>query len=147
MRTYGRSEGAQMANAQMVNLITNREKYIWAVTAQNPPTSRKEKVQKTDRADSRKLARCLRSKEIEFIDIPSRELEADRALIRQRYRIVKDVSRTKNRIKSLLFEFGIDIPACFTDSQTRNWSKNYLRWLKELDIAEGSLKSTIDSVL
>lgn len=111
------------------------------------PTSRKEKVQKTDRADSRKLARCLRSKEIEFIDIPSRELEADRALIRQRYRIVKDVSRTKNRIKSLLFEFGIDIPACFTDSQTRNWSKNYLRWLKELDIAEGSLKSTIDNYI
>ncbi len=89
----------------------------------------------------------MRNKEIELINIPSRELEADRALIRQRYRIVKEVSRTKNRIKSLLFQFGIDIPEWFTDSQTRNWSKNYLKWLKELDIAEGSLKSTLDNYI
>ncbi len=46
LRTYGRSEGVQMANAQMANLITNREKYIWAVTAENPPTSKKKKKKK-----------------------------------------------------------------------------------------------------
>lgn len=70
------------------------------------PTSRKEKLQKTDKADSRKLARSLRSNVLEAIHIPDRQLEADRALLRQRFRIMKEVSRTKNRVKSLCFNSG-----------------------------------------
>ncbi len=38
LHTYGRSEGAQMAN-----LITNREKCIWAVSAQKPPLPEEKK--------------------------------------------------------------------------------------------------------
>src|ERR1035437_7697099 len=98
------------------------------------PTTQKEKLQKTDKADSRKLARSLRSNEFEAIHIPDPELEADRALIRQRFRLMKDVSRTKNRVKSLLFQFGLQIPDRFTSAQTRHWSKVYIDWLKELSI-------------
>ncbi|MEI6053342.1 MAG: IS110 family transposase, partial [Opitutaceae bacterium] len=111
------------------------------------PTSQKEKLQKTDKADSRKLARSLRSNEFEAIHVPDPELEADRALIRQRFRLVKDVSRTKNRIKSLLFQFGIQIPDCFTSAQTRHWSKVYINWLKELAIDMPSLKKVIDNYI
>lgn len=111
------------------------------------PTTQKEKEQKTDKADSRKLARCLRSKELEAIDIPDVELEADRALVRQRFRQVKDVSRTKNRIKSLLFQFGIEIPERFTSYQTRHWSKVYINWLKDLELEQGSLRQVVDNYL
>jgi transposase len=111
------------------------------------PTNQKERQQKTDKADSRKLARSLRSREISAIHIPEKKLEADRALLRQRFRIVKDIARTKNRIKSLLFQFGIKIPDNFTSYQTRHWSKNFINWLKELEVEELSLKQTIENYL
>ena len=106
------------------------------IHAADVPTSEKDRQQKTDKADSRKLAKMLRSGEFEGVHIPDEELEADRALLRQRYRLSKDLSRYKNRVKSLLFQFGISIPARFTDSQSRSWSNNYMEWLKELP--EGS---------
>jgi len=111
------------------------------------PTSQKEKLQKTDKADSRKLARSLRSNEFDAIHIPNRVLEADRALARQRFRLARDVIRTKNRVRSLLFQFGITIPDRFTISQTRHWSKVYINWLKELPIEEKSLRQTLDNYL
>lgn len=111
------------------------------------PTSQKERQQKTDKADSRKLARSLRSNELSAIHIPNKKLEADRALLRQRFRVVKDIARTKNRIKSLLLQFGISIPKKFTSYQTRYWSKNYINWLKELEVDELSLQQTIENYL
>ncbi len=111
------------------------------------PTSQKEKLQKTDKVDSRKLARFLRSNEFEAIHIPEHKLEADRALVRQRFRLVKDISRIKNRVKSLLFQFGICIPEQFTSAQTRHWSKVYINWLKELTIDQESLKQTLDNYI
>jgi transposase len=117
------------------------------IHAADVPTSQKEKLQKTDKADSRKLARSLRSNEFEAIHVPDPELEADRALVRQRFRLVKDVGRTKNRVKSLLFQFGISIPDRFTASQTRHWSKVYITWLKGLVIDRVSLKQVIDNYI
>ncbi|MCW3789270.1 IS110 family transposase [Plebeiibacterium sediminum] len=111
------------------------------------PTSKKEKVQKTDKADSRKLARCLRSNAIDGINIPVRNLESDRALVRQRFRIVKEVGRIKNRVKSLLFQFSIEIPDAYSEMQTRSWSRNYLNWLKTVDIKETSLRVTLNNYI
>jgi transposase len=110
-------------------------------------TNQKERLQKTDKADSRKLAQELRKNDFEAIHVPDPELEADRALVRQRFRLVKDVARTKNRVKSLLFQFGIDIPDRFTESQTRHWSKVYLNWLKGLELEHESLRQTLDNYL
>jgi transposase len=111
------------------------------------PTSHKEKLQKTDISDSRKLARSLRSREFEPVHLPDAALEADRALVRQRYRVMKDMSRTKNRIKSLLFQFGIRIPDSFTTNQTRYWSGAYLSWLKELETDQHSVRTVLDNYL
>jgi transposase len=111
------------------------------------PTSQKEKQQKTDKADSRKLARSLRADELTAIDVPERELEADRALMRQRFRIVKDIARTKNRVKSLLYQFGIIIPERYESSSSRHWSKNYIDWLKAIKIDELRLRQVLDNYI
>ncbi len=107
------------------------------------PTNQKERLQKTDKADSRKLARSLRSGELEGIHIPDKQLEADRGLVRQRFRIVKDIARQKNRVKSLLFQFGISIPSRFTLGQTRYWSKAYTNWLMEVPEETPGVKQII----
>lgn len=117
------------------------------IHAADVPTNQKEKLQKTDAVDSRKLARSLRSKEFEAIHIPDQKLEADRALVRQRFRLTKDVGRTKNRVKSLLFQFNILIPDRFTSAQTRHWSKVYINWLKGLAIEQQSLKQVLDNYI
>ena len=111
------------------------------------PTSQKERMQKTDKTDSRKLAKSLRSGLFTGVYIPERNLEADRALLRQRHRLVKEISRTKNRIKSLLYQFGISIPDQFTAQQTRHWSKVYMNWLKGLQPTEAPLKMALDNYI
>lgn len=115
--------------------------------AADVPTSHKEKIQKLDPVDSRKLARTLRNKEFKPIHIPDQWLEADRALIRQRFRMMKDLTRTKNRIRSILFQFGIQVPDRFTAAQTRSWSRNYMKWLEELSVNHESLRQTITNYL
>jgi transposase len=108
------------------------------------PTSLKEKLQKTDKVDSKKLAKSLRAQLLEGINIPDVELESDRALLRQRFRVSKEIARNKNRVKSLLFQFGIKIPENFTASQSRHWSKVYLNWLKELEAPNESFRMVLN---
>lgn len=117
------------------------------IHAADVPTRQKEKIQKMDPVDSRKLARSLRSKEFEAIDVPEPSLESDRALVRQRFRIMKDVTRTKARVRSLLFQFNISVPDRFTLGHSRSWSKVYINWLKELPIEHESLKQTLDNYI
>ncbi len=117
------------------------------IHAADVPTGHKEKIQKIDPVDSRKLARSLRSKEFKSIHVPDSSLESDRALVRQRFRVMKDVTRTKSRIKSLLFQFNINIPDRFTNAQTRGWSNIYINWLKELQVDHESLRQTLDNYI
>ena len=117
------------------------------IHAADVPTTHKETQQKTDSVDSRKLAKGLMSVGFESIHIPDEELETDRALVRLRSRISKDIARTKNRVKSLLFQFGIKIPDNFTLHQTRYWSAPFTDWLKGLIQTDTSLKLTIDHYL
>jgi transposase len=117
------------------------------IHAADVPTRHKEKIQKTDPSDSRKLARSLRSHEFEAIHVPEPLLEADRALVRQRFRVMKDVTRTKARVRSLLFQFNINVPDRFTSAQTRHWSKVYINWLKELPVEHESLRQALDNYI
>lgn len=111
------------------------------------PTTEKERLQKTDAVDSRKLAHSLREQQFAGIHIPDRILEVDRSLIRQRSRIVKDIARTKNRVKSLLMQFSIDIPEKFTQSQTKHWSKPFMEWLGKVELKEAVLGQVIKNYL
>jgi transposase len=119
------------------------------INAADVPTTGKEKVNRTDKRDSRKIARSLRNAELTGIHIPSRKTQEDRSLLRCRYAIRKNLSREKVRIKSLLNFYGIKHPAVFEKSTT-HWSKRYLDRLKnvpmEHDTGRDSLALLIKSV-
>jgi len=100
------------------------------VNAADVPTKQKEKVQKDDPVDSRKLARSLSSGDLEAIYVPLESTLEERALLRMRSTIVKDMARFKQRVKSFLYFTGIPYPEQFGNSGS-HWSKNFIRWLKD----------------
>ena len=92
-------------------------------------TKDKERVRKTDRVDASKLARELRSGNLEAIYVPSAEAASDRTLVRLRRSQVKKQTRIKNQIKALLRFYGIELPAQF---EGRHWSRPFLNWLDQM---------------
>ncbi len=66
------------------------------------PTKDKERAGKTNKVDCRKLARSLRSGELEGIYVPTRPTIEDRSLLRTRRNMVKKQARCKNQIKSIV---------------------------------------------
>jgi transposase len=93
------------------------------------PTTNKEKVNKCDPVDSRKLARELENKNLKANYIPNIFQEELRSLMRLRYRIVQSQTRTKNRIKSLVYTRGIKIPDEFNGNS--RWSAPFIKWLEK----------------
>ena len=67
-----------------------------------------------------------------------------RSLIRLRSQIVKDSTREKNRIKALLRFHGIEIPEAFTKHTVGNWSKRFLKWLREVELSTEYGRKTLD---
>jgi len=96
------------------------------------PTSNKEKVNKNDPIDSRKLARELENGSLKAIYIPDIFHEELRQLMRLRYRIIQNQTRTKNRIKALLHTKGIHIPIHFTGNS--RWSASFIKWLQNINL-------------
>ncbi len=90
------------------------------------PSSQKERLNKNDRVDSRKLARSLNNGDLIPIYIPKKVAEEYRYLNRHRLRMVKDQTRLKNRIKGVLHQFGVTIPLHY---QERRWSGAFFKWL------------------
>lgn len=112
------------------------------------PTTNKEKVQKEDRRDSKKLARGLKNGELKGIYIMSIEMEEFRSLVRYRKTIIKELCRDKNRVKSYLNFKGIKIPVEL-NIQSKYWSGRFIDWLKTIEVSTsyGStvLQETIDT--
>jgi len=96
------------------------------VHAADIPTSDKEKRHKNDRSDSRKIAKSLRAGQLEPIYVPDDIALDDRCITRYRKSIVKDITRNKNRIKALLYLFGIHMPHKY---QKNRWSGSFINWL------------------
>jgi transposase len=96
------------------------------------PTTDKEKKQKTDKRDSRKIAKCLKNGELEAIYVPTVEALEERGLVRSRMTLVKDHTRCKNRIKSCLYFYGINLPDQFKDVN-KHWSRRFYEWLGTLE--------------
>ena len=114
----------ELTNLGIHNIVTNPA---------DVPTSDKERRRKTDKVDSNKLARSLRNKELKGIYTPSQDILEDRSFIRVRSSIVKDQSRLKNRLKSMLYYYGIEFPVEFQRSTT-HWSKRFMVWLKTVQL-------------
>ena len=97
------------------------------------PTTQKDQKRKSDPVDSNRLGRFLRSNELKGIYIPRPETLEDRTIIRVRFTIVKDLVRQKQRIKSLLYLYGIEYPIEFQNANT-HWSKRFINWLKTVQL-------------
>jgi len=110
------------------------------------PTSNKEKIQKEDKRDSRKIARSLRNGDLIPIHVPTSKTIEDRGLVRIRSTMVKDQTRYKNRVKSFLYFHGIDIPESFAKSQS-HWSKRFITWLESIKMEEESAQITLSLLI
>lgn len=113
------------AHRQLVDLgIANS-----VVHAADVPTSDKERRQKEDARDSRKLARCLEKGELETIHVPDPHIEQVRSLCRLQERSRSHLTRLKNRIKGHLKYYGLPVPE---DSGYRHWSGAFIGRLEAL---------------
>lgn len=110
------------------------------------PTTDKEKKQKDDSRDSKKIVRSLHNNELEAIYIPSMNIEGLRSLVRYRKTLVKEINRYKYRTKSFLYYNGIKLPVEI-ESGSKHWSKRYLTWLKSLKFETAHSKMTLDSMI
>jgi len=110
------------------------------------PTTNKERVQKEDKRDSRKIARSLSSGTLIPIYTPSIQTQKNRSLMRTRAMLVKDFVRYKNRIKSFLFFYGINIDEAFADPK-KHWTQRFMSWLESLEIDGGSGKESLQVLI
>jgi transposase len=109
------------------------------------PSSGKEKAVKTDPNDSRKLARELENGSLKAVYVPDIYSEQLRSLMRLRFRLSQNQTRIKNRIKMLLYNYGIIIPKeHLTNSR---WSGYFIHWLKSVQLSSSAGQYTLDNLL
>jgi transposase len=114
------------------------------VNAADIPTSNKESSNKTDPNDSRKIGKALRAGLLTSIHVPDPVTEGDRQLFRYRKRLQADLTRVKNRIKDKFLFTGTIIPQEFDN---KNWSKAFLKWIKEAQLPNSGTRLTLDRLL
>lgn len=110
------------------------------------PTTDKERTQKEDQRDSRKIAKTLQAGQLKSIYIPSEKIQQDRILLRTRDAIVRDLRRNKTRIKSLLYFQGIKYPERFY-TDTSHWSRQFIRWIDSISFEHNSGKGGLNAYL
>ena len=93
------------------------------------PTTDKDRDQKDDQRDSRKISTSLRSGQLRGIYVPSEEQVKDRNVIRERGSAAKSERRVKHQIKSHLMFMGFEIPE---DLEKRYWSSRFIKCDPEL---------------
>ena len=108
------------------------------------PTKDKERRNRNDTVDARKLARTLRNGELTALYVPSRRALEDRSLVRTRMQMVKKQTRCKNQIKALLISYGYTPP---DELGSSNWSKRFIQWLEELSFHRESGRQTLNALL
>ena len=99
------------------------------INAADIPTNQKDKLQKRDPVDSRKIIRSLEKGSLIGIHIFDRNLEELRSLNRTRFYLMRDLRRSKTRIKSFLQYYGEPIPVEFDNNQ---WTFKFVLWLKQV---------------
>lgn len=110
------------------------------VNAADVSSSDKEKRRKTDKVDALKLARHYASGNLKGIHVPAEDIQKDRNLVRFRQKLVGDLTRSRNRIKSLLKYQGIAIPDQFGKA---HWSRNFMNWIEQLGHQQAEIGNTL----
>jgi transposase len=91
------------------------------------PGTDKDRKNKRDHTDARRLADNLSDGRLRGVYIPSPSEAKHRSLIRFRKRLWGDLVRCKNRLKGELLFQGIIIPAQYDNA---HWSHNFLAWIQ-----------------
>lgn len=100
------------------------------INAADVPTTNKERDRKTDKRDSKKLARCLSYGQLEGIYVHDNETYEERSIVRTREALIKEQTRCKNRIKGLMKFFGIEIK---DENIKTHWSNKFIEYLLNVD--------------
>lgn len=108
--------------------LTEKEQPRFVISPLSIPRAPNEKV-KTNRIDSEKLSKYLKTGELRAIRVPYGDYRELRHLIKTRENYARNRKTTKLRIKGLLLSAYL-YPA-FKDTK-QNWSKNYINQLKQL---------------
>ena len=124
-------------------LLSSKGINCLVVNAADVATNDKEKRQKNDKVDARKLCEHLQTKKVKGIYIPQPHWEHGRSLVRARARIVSNQTRCKNRIWQLLHFSGLSLPKNYDAGQY--WSKRFIKELEQMDCAGSStLRTTLN---
>jgi transposase len=119
----------------------------WNVLVVNPsdiPRMNKQQYQKTDLIDCRNLSKQLQQDQLRGIFIPDETQDQLKSLVRQRAEITKQLRSIKSSIKALLLYHGVEIPKEYDNP---NWTKSYLKWLREMQWTTPVGKQCMDSKL
>lgn len=116
------------------------------VHAADVPTTQYEETMKTDRIDAAKLARSLKAGLLKGIYIQEKDGIDDRAVVRIRRSIQKQLCAHKVRVKHLLYNNGVSLPARFRQPGS-HWSKAFLKWLREDVRLLSSTRNSLDLLL
>jgi len=114
------------------------------INAADVPTTHKEKNQRRDKVDSRKLARELASGSLKAIYIPTKAQESLRLLSRLILQISKSTKRVKCRIKQFLHTQGIHLP---DRSEMSHWSRRFINWLKNIEFEDNNSRYYLDELI
>jgi transposase len=114
------------------------------VNGADVPSKSKERINKDDVIDSRKLARELENGTLQGIYVPDDYYEGIRSLCRLRYSVTKEQTRIKTRIKSLLTYYGKDFPENY---ECKNWSGRFINFLEGIEFNQVTAKQTLNHLL
>jgi transposase len=114
------------------------------INAADIPSSQKDQLEKRDPTDSRKIARALGKGLLRAIHIFDRDMEELRSLNRTRFYLMRDLRRSKNRIKSFLQYYGEPIPVEFDNNQ---WTLKFVSWLKQVKMQTTSGQDAFSNLI
>lgn len=133
----GYSTHRELEYAGITNIIANPA---------DIPTTDKERKQKEDNRDSNKIAKTLRSGDLQSIYVPDVSMMEFRSLVRYRKTLVKEIGRNKNRIKSFLHYNGIKVPENL-NSASKYWSGKFTDWLQTVELHTDQGKKVLEQIL
>ena len=116
------------------------------IHAADVPTTQYEEVMKSDRLDSIKLVKSLKAGLLKGIYIREKENIDDRAVIRIRKTIQKELSRYKIRVRHILHSNGVQLPNRF-EKPGSLWSRAFIKWLKEDVTLLSSTRNSLDLLI
>jgi transposase len=114
------------------------------INAADIPSSQKDHLEKRDHIDSRKIARALEKGLLHGIHVFDRDMEELRSLNRTRFYLMRDLRRSKNRIKSFLQYYGEQIPPEFDNNQ---WTLKFLSWLRQVKMKTNNGQDAFSSLI